>query len=300
MLLTRPYPLTDESLPSYLLRLISANHYLNPVVLLQHLGASISNNRLPAKNIWFGEFDTQAVERCGNLAPDKLVPMATKQIEPNAIEVCGKRIREHAIHYNRLKVCPFCLIEIRQIDLSNSLSAKTLCLNHGIKLLTNSPQTGRVLTWGTHYVLKEVTAWDATLSAVPIIDCEWRMNQAIDDALTTGFCTPSASLGKLDLPTLLNLLYFFARFNTRRWLAPNETIRTSFRNDENYINAFHILENWPVSFHNELKSFERPRCRSEEKVASGIITGTFMTLCMHRQLSQIASNNSSALFLKSI
>ncbi|MDK2763370.1 MAG: hypothetical protein KYX63_05155 [Alteromonas macleodii] len=83
------------------------------------------------------------------------------------------------------------------------------------------------------------------------------MNQAIDDALKTDFCTSSASLGKLDLSTLLDLLYFFARFNTRRWLVPNALIRNSFRNDDNYINAFNILENWPLSFHNELKYFER-------------------------------------------
>jgi len=256
MLLTRPYPLTDESLPSYLLRLVSANHYRNPVVLLQYLGATISNNRLPAKKMWFGEFDTQAVERCANLGPGTLGLMAAKHIGPNAIEVCGKRFREHALRYNRLTVCPFCLIENRPIDLSNSLSTKTLCPKHGVKLLTQSPQTGRALTWGTHYLLKEVITWDVALSNVPIIDCEWSMNQAIDDALTTGFCTPSASLGKLDLSTLLDLLYFFARFNRRRWLAPNASIRNSFRNDENYINAFNILENWPLSFHNELKSFE--------------------------------------------
>ncbi|WP_334019014.1 TniQ family protein [Alteromonas sp. S015] len=255
-LLSRPYPREDESLPSYLLRLISANHYRNPVVLLQHLGASISNNRLPAKKIWFGEFDTQAVERCANLTHGTLGLMAAKHIESNALEVCGKRFREHAIRYNRLKVCPFCLIENRPIDLSNSLCAKTLCLIHGVKLLTQSPETGRALTWGTHYLLNKVTTWDVALSNVPIIDCEWGMNQAIDDALTTGFCTPSASLGKLDLSTLLDLLYFFARFNTRRWLAQNASIRNSFRKDENYINAFNILENWPVSFHNELKSFE--------------------------------------------
>jgi len=256
-LLSRPYPREDESIPSYLLRLISANHYRNLVVLLQHLSASISNNRLPAKKIWFGEFNTQAVEGCANLAPGTLGLMAAKHFGPNAIEFCGKRFREHAIRYNRLKVCPFCAIENRPIDLSNSLSAKTLCTKHGVKLLTQSPQTSRALTWGTHYLLNKVTMWDVALSNVPIIDCEWRMNQAIDDSLTTGFCTPSASLGKLDLSTLLDLLYSFARFNTRRWLASNASIRNSFRNDENYINAFNILENWPLSFLNELKSFER-------------------------------------------
>ncbi|MDK2763369.1 MAG: TniQ family protein [Alteromonas macleodii] len=147
-LLSRPYPREDESLPSYLLRLISANHYRNPVVLLQHLGASISNNRLPAKKIWFGEFDTQAVERCANLVPSTLDLMAAKHIGPNAIEVCGKRLRAHAIRYNRLKVCPFCLIENRPIELSNSLSAKILCPKHEVKLLNQSPRTGRALTWG--------------------------------------------------------------------------------------------------------------------------------------------------------
>lgn len=224
MLLTRPYPLPSESLPSYLLRLISANHYRNPVVLLQYLGATISNNRLPAKKIWFGAFDTQAVEQCANLVPGTLNQMAAKYIGPSFISVNGKKLREHAIQFNRLKVCPICLIDNHRVDLSHSFSAKTLCPKHGVKLLTHSPLTGGALTWTTHYLFKEVKLWEQTVPATPTFDCEWRMNQAIEHALTTDICTPSRSLGELDLTTLLDLLYFFARFNARLWLTPNSKI----------------------------------------------------------------------------
>jgi hypothetical protein len=180
MLLIRPYPQPTDTLPNYLLRLTAANGYKNSMQLLRDEHCLLSNNRLPGKKIFFGDFDLERMAMLANINITQVEDLKFKHINNTRCLAFGQQYLVKSLNLSRLRVCPHCYEEHSSIAFINSLAAKTYCTKHCCPLITVHPVTGRKLTWATHYFWRDAASWINKVPTVEIGEAEFKINQQIE------------------------------------------------------------------------------------------------------------------------
>jgi hypothetical protein len=255
MLLIRPYPKPTDSLPSYLLRLTAANGYKNSMQLLRAANCKLSNNRLPGKKIFFGQFDLERVALLANINIAQVEALKFRQITSTRCLAFEQQFLVKSLNVSHLRVCPLCYAEHKTIDFINTLAAKTYCTKHNCSLISVHPDTGRKLTWATHYLWRDIASWNNKVSPVEVGKAEFKINQQIEYLETSRIIIGRQTL---NLAEYCDLLEFFAHFHQ---FAFGSQKKTSAKSNiefcrQYYSAAYWYMAEWPTRFFELLAHFE--------------------------------------------
>lgn len=176
----------------------------------------------------------------------------------------GQEFLTKTINFSNVRVCPFCFQEHQSIPFTNSLLAKTFCTKHGIPLVAIHPDTGRKLTWATHYLWRDAPTWIPQISAIDICEAELTINEQLEKLANN-------SLGIVDQVLVLaeycDLLEFFARFHQVAFGSSAKT-KYEFSSSRNYYAPAHwYIKEWPIRYYELLDHFE------SHPMASSRLTG---------------------------
>lgn len=256
MLLIRPFPKIQETLPSYLLRLTEANGYRNPIQLLNTEPVQFTNNRLPSKKIFFGDFDIEHIATLANVDSSKLHNLKFLPYSSARCSAFGKIFSNKSFNYSNIRICPFCYQENRQFSFINLLMPKTYCTRHQLSLLTIHPETGKQLTWGTHYLWKLLNKLDSFPASHADSETEHKLNAVIEDTEHQAYILGTYHI---DLPGLCDLLNFFARFHQVAFRSRRLDIAHCHANycRQHYLPAYSYIEDWPNRYFELLNHFEK-------------------------------------------
>lgn len=255
MLLIRPYPQSTDSLPNYLLRLTAANGYKNSMQLLRTANCKLLNNRLPGKKVFFGEFDLKRVALLANINIAQVEALRLKQITSTRCLAFEQQLLVKSLNVSHLRVCPLCYEEHKTIAFINTLAAKTYCTKHNCSLISVHPDTGRKLTWATHYLWRDIASWNNKVAPVEVGKAEFQINQQIEclenDLVIIG-------RQKLNLAEYCDLLEFFAHFHQFAFGSQKKnSIKSNIEFCRQYYSAaFWYIAEWPIRFFELLAHFE--------------------------------------------
>jgi len=255
MLLIRPYPKPTDSLPSYLLRLTAANSYKNSMQLLRTANCKLLNNRLPSKKVFFGEFDLKRVALLANINIAQVEALRLKQITSTRCLAFKQQFLVKNLNVSHLRVCPLCYEEHKTIAFINTLAAKTYCTKHNCSLISVHPDTGRKLTWATHYLWRDIVSWNNKVAPVEVGKAEFQINQQIEYLETSRIIIGRQTL---NLAEYCDLLEFFAHFHQ---FAFGSQKKTSAKSNiefcrQYYSAAYWYMAEWPTRFFELLAHFE--------------------------------------------
>jgi hypothetical protein len=255
MLLIRPYPKATDSLPSYLLRLTAANGYTNSMLLLRSVNYKLLNNRLPGKKVFFGEFDLERVAMLANVSTAQVEALKFRQISNTRCSAFKQNFLVKSLNFSHVRVCPFCYEELQTISFLNSLAAKTYCTKHNCPLISIHPTTGYELTWGTHYLWRDVASWSDGASTIEISEAEFTFNQNIELLESTNLVIGRQSL---NLAEYSDLLVFFAHFHQFAFsFQKNNSAKSNIEFCRKYYSAaYWYIAEWPTRFFDMLEHFE--------------------------------------------
>lgn len=255
MLLIRPYPKATDSLPNYLQRLIAANYYKNPMQLLRNADCKISNNRLPSKSIFFGDFDLERLAMLANISISQVEDLKLKRINNTRCLAFGQRFLTKSVNFSLVRVCPFCHEELKTIPFINSLSAKTYCVKHNFPLISVHPSTSDNLTWGTPYLWRDAVSWHDKRPIHDVSEAEFKINEHIELLETFPLIVGELSI---NLAEYCDLLEFFAHFHQFAFSTKNNTnSKYDIKLSRQYYSASHwYIAEWPIKFFEMLAHFE--------------------------------------------
>lgn len=255
MLLIRPYPQPTDTLPNYLLRLTAANGYNNSMQLLRDKHCLLANNRLPAKKIFFGEFDLERVARLANINAYQISELRLKHMFSTRCLVFGQELLAKAVNFSCVRVCPHCYQEQGSIPFYNSLMAKTYCIKHNCPLIAVHPITGRKLTWATHYLWRDIVSWSDNISSVEVGEAEFNINQQIEYLENNQIIIGRQ---QLNLAEFCDLFEFFAHFHQFAFGSnSNHFAKSEIEFSRQYYAAAHwYIADWPTPFFDLLAHFE--------------------------------------------
>lgn len=264
MLLIRPYPKATDTLPNYLLRLTAANGYKNSMQILRDERCLLTNNRLPGKKIFFGGFDLDRVAMLANIETAQLRELSCKHTFSTRCVVIGQEFLTKTINFSNVRVCPCCYQEQQSIPFSNSLLAKTFCTKHEAALVAIHPDTGKKLTWATHYLWRDAPTWMPQITPIDICEAELAINEQLETLTNNNLIIADQILG---LAEYCDLLEFFARFHQ---VAFGSNITTKYEINSSrdfYAPAHWYIAEWPERYFELLSHFE------SHPIASSRLTG---------------------------
>ncbi|PKG83840.1 hypothetical protein CXF85_10095 [Colwellia sp. 75C3] len=255
MLLIRPYPQSTDSLPNYLLRLTANNGYKNSMQLLRSANCKLLNNRLPGKKIFFGDFDLERVAMLANINIAQVEALKFRPLSNTRCSAFAQDFLVKNLNVTHVRICPFCYEEHRTIAFINSLAAKTYCTKHNCVLISVHPTTGYRLTWGTHYLWRDVASWSNDVSRIEVGEAEFTFNKHIELLESTNLIIGRQSI---NLAEYCDLLGFFAHFHP---FAIDSQKKTSAKSDtelcrQYYSAAYWYIAEWPTRFFEMLAHFE--------------------------------------------
>jgi|GEM_PF-3037294 len=255
MLLIRPHPKATDTLPNYLQRLIAANHYKNPMQLLRSANCKISNNRLPSKSIFFGDFDLERLAILANINLSQVEGLKFKRINNTRCLAFGKSFLTKSINFSLVRVCPFCHEELKTIPFINSLSAKTYCAKHNFPLISANPSTGDRLTWGTPYLWRDASSWHDKRPNHEVNEVEFKINKHIELLEASHLIIGGLSINLAEYCDLLDFFAHFHQFSLGTKYNINSKYDIEF--SRQYYSAAHwYVTEWPTPFFELLAHFE--------------------------------------------
>ncbi|GLX84306.1 hypothetical protein tloyanaT_05580 [Thalassotalea loyana] len=264
MLLIRPYPKATDTLPNYLLRLTAANGYKNAMQLLRDERCLLSNNRLPGKKTFFGDFDLDRVAMLANIETIQLRELIFTHTFSTRCLGFEQEFLTKTINFSNVRICPYCYQEQQSIPFSNSLLAKTFCCKHGTPLIDMHPDTGRKLTWATHYLWRDAPTWIPQIHPIDIGEAELAINEQLEKLTRSSLVIADKVL---DLAEYCDLLEFFARFHQVAF-GSSFTTKYELNSSHNFYAPAHwYIAEWPERYFELLNYFE------SHPMASSRITG---------------------------
>lgn len=253
MLLIRPHLKVTDTLPNYLLRLTAANGYKNSMQLLRDERYLLTNNRLPSKKIFFGDFDLERVAMLANVEPEPLRELRFKHTFSTRCKAFGQEFLTKAINFSNVRVCPYCYLEQQSIPFTNSLLAKTFCTKHETPLIAIHPDTGRKLTWATHYLWRDAPTWMPQITPIDICEAELAINEQLEKLTQSNLVIADQIL---DLAEYCDLLEFFARFHQVAF-GSSFTTKYELNSCRNFYAPAHwYIAEWPERYLELLNHFE--------------------------------------------
>ena len=255
MLLIRPYPQPTDTLPNYLLRLTAANGYKNSMQLLRDKDCLLTNNRLPGKKTFFGDFDLGRVAMLANIETAQLRELSFKHTFSTRSLAFGQEFLTKTINFSNVRVCPYCYQEQQSIPFTNCLLAKTFCTNHEAPLVAIHPDTGRKLTWATHYLWRDAPTWTPQISPVDVCEAEFKINQQIKYLENNQIIIGRQ---ELNLAEYCDLLEFFAHFHQFAFGSSSyNRSKTDVEFSRQYYSAaYWYIAEWPTRLFELLTYFE--------------------------------------------
>lgn len=253
MLLIRPHLKATDTLPNYLLRLTAANGYKNSMQLLRDERCLLANNRLPGKKIFFGDFDLQRVAMLANIEAAQLKVLSFKHTSSTRCSAFGQEFLSKAINFSSVRLCPYCYQEQQSIPCTNSLLAKTFCCKHETPLIAIHPDTGRKLTWATHYLWRDAPTWIPQINLINICEAELAINEQLEKLTHSSLVIAEQVL---DLSQYCDLLEFFARFHQVAF-GSSFTTKYELNSSRNFYAPAHwYITEWPERYFELLNHFE--------------------------------------------
>ncbi|MFK3978145.1 TniQ family protein [Shewanella vesiculosa] len=251
MLLIRPCPKDKELLPQYLVRLSVANGYHNTHAMMKVIGESLANTRIPGKRLYFGNFDIKRLATAVNLTPERINECKLKRISVTRYLYNGQQFSLKTTSFNYLRVCPLCYAETPELNLLNSINAKTACAKHRCALLDIHPETGKKLNWGTQYLGQKIATWADNIPLREPFQAELVLNECIEALWSSTDCLPYAITDSISLAEFLDLISFFAHFHQRAF--GKDVISTQ----QSYLAPAHwYLSEWPQPYNELLEYFQ--------------------------------------------
>jgi len=153
MFLVRPHPLENEHIVNYLLRLSMVNGFKNAIQLLRCAQFSLSNNRLPPKKLFTGDFDVNHLQEQCYLSDKELHNMLFHENSTHFYRFNHLLLPIASINFSRPTFCPRCFCENLNQPVAHLLFAVTHCEKHKCTLVEYNPENGRRLTWATPNLL---------------------------------------------------------------------------------------------------------------------------------------------------
>jgi hypothetical protein len=246
MLLIRPHPQTTDTLPSYLLRLTAANGYKNPMQLLRSNQFQLLNNRLPGKKIFFGDFDLKAMADLANINVNELLALQFNRTSSTKFSFAGNEYKLKHMLFSAIKVCPECYKNNGVIAFENIFKAKTFCTIHRQPLITKHPLTNKNLSWGSHYLWRDIPSRKNMNKSKSISNHEFQMNKNIELLANNQRSQLPKPFNTLSLSDYLDVLAFFTNFHLPTFGVVAEP----------YVISYRYLTAWPTIFFTLLSKYE--------------------------------------------
>lgn len=255
MLLIRPYPQPADTLPNFLLRLTAANGYKSSMQLLRNEHCLLANNRFPGKKIFFGDFDLNRLSMLANIEVNQLNALKLTNTYSTRCLAFGQELLAKTFNFSNVRVCSYCYQEQQSIPFTNSLLAKTFCTKHEAPLVAIHPDTGRKLTWATHYLWRDASNWGDKVPSVNIGEAEYKINQQIEYLGNSRVIIGRQQLG---LAEYCDLLEFFAHFHRCAFDShSNNGAKSAIEFCRQYYSAaYWYISEWPIRFFEMLAHFE--------------------------------------------
>jgi hypothetical protein len=256
MFLVRPHPLENEHILNYLLRLSTVNGFKNTIQLLRCSHFSLTNNRLPPKKLFTGDFDVKYLQEQCHLSGKQLHNTLFHKQDTRFYRFNNFTLPIVSINFSRPTFCPRCFCDSFNQPASHLLFAMTHCEKHKCALIEYNPETGRRLTWTTPNLLSIMEHLLVSSSEVqtPLV------NRNIDELFNQIDSTKNLLGGyeKLNLNDYLILLNFFIHYHQRT--TSKKTLRlTQIRGEQRTIlfqTAHEYIDHWPNGFYRLLNYYE--------------------------------------------
>ncbi len=253
-LLNRPTLKNNELLPCYLHRLANENGYRNIQTLMKNLDEELSNTRVPSKRLFFGDFDLDKLAYLVNIPLAELKKHSLVSTCITRFSYKNEALLSKAINFTKLKVCPHCYSESPELNLLNLLKMRMCCTIHKCSLLTVDNETGKKLSWSTHYLDKKIRNSISTELQNNLSNSEISINRHIEQLWHNGYSEVYPHLSALKLCDFLDILHFILHFHSKAF--PKK-----YKNITLFIEVDQYLIDWPSRFFKLLKHFEHnPMC----------------------------------------
>lgn len=224
----------------------------------------MTNNRLPSKKIFFGDFDFSRVAMLANVETKQLSELSFKHTVSTRCLAFGQEFLTKTINFSNVRICPYCCQEQLSIPFINSLHARTYCTKHNCSLLSIHPETGQRLNWTTHYLWRDVSEWTSHLSIADGCEAEVAINKQLAVLTNNHIVVDEHIIG---LAGYCDLLEFFARFHQIAF-GSVITSKYEFNSSRNfYAPAYWYIAEWPERYFELLNHFE------SHPMASSRLTG---------------------------
>jgi hypothetical protein len=122
-------------------------------------------------------------------------------------------------------------------------------------LISVHPTTGYRLTWGTHYLWRDVASWSNDVSRVEVGEAEFTFNQHIELLESTNLIIGRQSLNLAEYCDLLGFFAHFHQFTFGKTKAMNSKSDIKFCR-QYYSAAYWYIAEWPTRFFELLAHFE--------------------------------------------
>ncbi|MBO1256695.1 hypothetical protein J3L16_13465 [Alteromonas sp. 5E99-2] len=224
----------------------------------------LSNNRLPGKKIFFGDFDLNRVATLANIETLQLRELSFKHTLSTRCLAFRHEFLTKTINFSNVRICPYCYQEQQSIPFTNSLLAKTFCITHETPLVAIHPDTGKKLTWATRYLWRDAPTWIPQIHPIDIGEAELAINEQLEKLSNNSLVIANQAL---DLAEYCDLLEFFARFHQVAF-GSNTTTKYEPNPSRNFYAPAHwYIAEWPARYFELLDHFE------SNPMASSRLTG---------------------------
>ena len=253
-LLIRPAPMSDESLPGYLVRLTEANAYDSPSVILGLTGLANSNSwlsRIPP--IAKGQANLKPLAAIVDKTSESLEGLSYQPVSTDSelrLRVGLAQVPSNLLSFRKPAVCVKCLTESEYHRQLWDLAPYTACHAHGIELTSLCTACGEYINWARPSVSK--CRCDADLTAVKPVSADEEkllVSRMVAECIETGTITDHPLVRDMaSLGALLHIGYMLTK--KRPWSGATLGIRDcpveERRND--VATAFAPFSQWPLSF----------------------------------------------------
>lgn len=264
----------DESLPSYIVRFASANHFESPLSVFQTADLTMPglNHKIACTTVLDSTYDVDKLSMLTGQTRDSLM-----QLTYGVSEKIGERlvrdgisIPENTIQKRKSKFCPKCLDEgVPYFKKIWELTFYTTCEKHAIVLVDCCPSCRRPISWenrnkldycicGTDF--KKVLAATASNIVIDYSEYIFYNFQENSTYLNQQECTNP--LYDIKLRESLFLITFMCGQVQKQYFTKEKQWNSNFginlSNEELYNLLLHVLcifSDWPVNYHKFLGEF---------------------------------------------
>ncbi|KRE69727.1 TniQ family protein [Paenibacillus sp. Soil750] len=264
----RPFPFSDESLGSYIVRLAHANGYSSSKVLCKEAGliTGFSSNTVLIRlnTIDTTKWNFKKLSTLGKVPKEQLLELTF-----NALD---REIPEYALHNKKRKICPECLKEPKVYGRKLwDINLVTICTIHNCLLVDACPKCSSLLHWDNISKKYCICGYDfSQIKPLIVAKDEIQLSNYIE-LYFNEYINLKEKSSEFDLFDFLNLVIFLiGQFFTQ---SQNDTdnrtwsgsILRAMRNQELHFHiklVLRLFDNWPSNFLDFLNKYNLEKMRA--------------------------------------